>query len=96
MSILSHEQTETFPGIPMDRKIDSCPHCGGDSYYVVLVVSGRIREHHRFDHRRADNVGMWDSAQTRQLATIHCSDCERPIARASDVPKRRRRALTKA
>jgi hypothetical protein len=69
------------PGIPMDRELTCCPHCGGDTYYVRLKVTGVIRENHRFDGTRADNTGMWDDTRTRQMKTIWCADCDKPIAK---------------
>lgn len=73
-------------GIAMDRDLESCPHCGGDTYYVKLRVTGVIRENHRFDGRRADNTSMWDETRTRQMRTVWCTDCDKPIAKALTTP----------
>lgn len=78
----SDVDSTTVPGIPMDREIDSCPHCGSDVYHIRMQVTGTIREHHAFDERPVDNSDMWNSVQMRQRATIYCSECERPIAKA--------------
>ena len=77
------EHPEHVTPIPMEPKLERCPHCGGEMYHIRLKVTGTIREHHAFDCSRVDNTGMWDSTRTVERPTVYCSDCDRPIAKVA-------------
>jgi hypothetical protein len=74
--------------------IQCCPHCGGEEYFIVLRVSGKIQENHRFDGRRADNTEMWDTVVQKEQKHRYCLDCEKPLPKdakykpmGNDVPE---------
>jgi hypothetical protein len=73
-------EKETHPPL-LDPPIKECPHCGSDRFFLRFRVSGRMDEHHRFDHVVTDNGDMWDNVVLKPMKRAHCSDCQKPIAK---------------
>lgn len=61
--------------------LEACPHCGGDQYYAIVRVSGKIQHNRRFDGVVADNTELWDTVRQVDQKRMYCADCDKPLPR---------------
>ena len=69
------------------KQVTACPHCGSDIYQVAVIFSGRGGYHRNLaDGSAADNSGLHDGCNYKELKAAFCADCQEPIGMVRDVP----------
>ena len=67
--------------LPNISDLDSCPLCGGTTYYYQSAVSGHITSWVNFDGTDADSSEMYTGMNTKPLKFVFCAECHEKIAR---------------
>ena len=63
-------------------KVEKCPHCGSDTYYIKETATCKIVHYSKFDGSEADNSEMYDG-MTHKLRSkfAFCKNCDRKLFR---------------
>lgn len=73
------------------EKLERCPFCGFDEYYVKCRMSGRGEFSYNFDHTVATsgtNTDMHDCLKYTENKTMYCRNCNKKLGIKSE-PKRK-------